>query len=65
MTIIDANAPEALHLAADDLPWVEIGGGNKLRVLQVKIEEGLWIVENIFQNGFEVQAHRHTGPVWT
>ena len=64
MTIIDANAPEALHLAADDLPWVEIGGGNKLRVLQVKIEEGLWVVENIFQKGFEVQAHRHTGPVW-
>ena len=49
MTLIHAGAPEAVHMGKDDLPWVEIGGGNKLRVLQVKIEEGLWIVENIFQ----------------
>jgi 2,4'-dihydroxyacetophenone dioxygenase len=55
---------EAVHIGESDLPFVEIGGGNKLRVLQVKIEEGLWIVENIFQAGFAVQTHRHTGPVW-
>lgn len=55
---------EAVHIGESDLPFVEIGNGNKLRVLQVKIEEGLWIVENIFQAGFEVQTHRHTGPVW-
>jgi hypothetical protein len=30
----------------------------------VKEEEGLWIVENIFQSGYEVQTHRHTGPVY-
>ncbi len=64
MTMITNSAPEAVHVGDSDLPWVEIGGGNKLRVLQVKIEEGLWIVENIFQSGFEVQTHRHTGPVW-
>jgi 2,4'-dihydroxyacetophenone dioxygenase len=46
------------------MPWVEIGNGNKMRVLQVRPTEGLWIVENIFQNGFAVQPHRHTGPVW-
>lgn len=55
---------EAVHIGESDLPFVEIGGGNKLRVLQVKVEEGLWIVENIFQSGFAVQTHRHTGPVW-
>jgi len=55
---------EAVHIGESDLPFVEIGGGNKLRVLQVKVEEGLWIVENIFQAGFAVQTHRHTGPVW-
>jgi 2,4'-dihydroxyacetophenone dioxygenase len=33
-------------------------------VLQVKAREGLWIVQNIFQPGFEVPTHRHTGPVW-
>ena len=64
MTLVHAHAPEAVHIGAEDIPWVEIGDGNKLRVLQVKIEEGLWIVENIMQRGFEVQTHKHTGPVW-
>lgn len=56
--------PQAVHLGADDLPFVNIGDGNKLKVIQVKPEEGLWIVENIFQAGYEVQRHRHTGPVY-
>ncbi len=59
-----ADAPTAVHIGADELPFVEIGGGNKLKVIQVREGEGLWIVENIFQAGFEVVAHRHTGPVW-
>lgn len=58
------SAPPAIHRGADQLPFVEIGGGNKLKVIQVKHEEGLWIVENIFQAGYEVQTHKHTGPVW-
>jgi 2,4'-dihydroxyacetophenone dioxygenase len=62
MTITDST--EAVHRAAADLPFVEIGGGNKLKVLHVNEREGLWIVENIFMAGFEVQTHRHTGPVW-
>jgi quercetin dioxygenase-like cupin family protein len=64
MTIIDPNVQDATHLSTEQIPFVELGGGNKLRVLQVKEQEGLWIIENIFQAGFEVQAHRHTGPVW-
>ena len=64
MAMTDTGAPEALHLGADDLPFVEIGDGNKLKVLHVDEKEGLWIVENIFQAGYEVQKHRHTGPVW-
>jgi quercetin dioxygenase-like cupin family protein len=64
MAISELSAPEAVHIGVDDLPFVEIGGGNMLRVLQVKEEEGLWIIENIFQKGFEVETHRHTGPVW-
>lgn len=55
---------EAIHLAGNDLPFADIGNGNKLKVLQVKSGEGLWIVENVFQAGWEVQTHRHTGPVW-
>ena len=33
-------------------------------MLQVKRGEGLWIIENVFQAGYEVQTHKHTGPVW-
>jgi quercetin dioxygenase-like cupin family protein len=56
--------PTAIHVGRDELPFVEIGGGNRLKVIQVKKGEGLWIIENVFQAGYEVQTHRHTGPVW-
>ena len=56
--------PTAVHVGADELPWADIGEGSKLKVLQVKETEGLWIVQNIFHKGYEVQKHRHTGPVW-
>ena len=56
--------PTAVHIGADDLPFVDIGDGSKLKVIQVKVREGLWIVENIFQAGYTVQTHKHTGPVW-
>ena len=58
------NAPEAVHLGNDDLPFIDIGDGSLLKVLQVKRGEGLWIIENIFQAGYEVEQHKHTGPVW-
>jgi len=61
---VTETAPTAVHIGDDELPFVEIGNGNKMKVLQVKEREGLWIVENIFQGGFAVQTHRHTGPVW-
>ena len=63
MTTFD-TAPSAIHLGADELPFVDIGDGSLLKVLMVKEREGLWIVENIFRAGYEVQTHRHTGPVW-
>src|SRR5262245_58024040 len=63
MTAIEPRT-QAVHLGADDLPFVEIGGGSKMKVIQVKPEDGLWIVENIFQAGYEVQRHKHTGPVY-
>jgi hypothetical protein len=57
MTVTDPN-PIALHVGADDLPFVDIGDGNLLKVVRVDAAEGLWIV------GFDVQTHRHTGPVF-
>ena len=64
MTMINEQAPSAVHIGSDELPWVDIGDGAKLKLLQTREKEGLWIVENIFQAGYEVQTHKHTGPVW-
>ena len=64
MTITSPQSTEAVHRGADEMPWAEMGGGNKLKVLHVDEREGLWIVENIFMAGFAAQTHRHTGPVW-
>jgi 2,4'-dihydroxyacetophenone dioxygenase len=61
---VTESIPTAIHIGADDLPFVDIGDGSKLKVIQVKEAEGLWIVENIFTKGYEVQKHRHTGPVY-
>lgn len=63
MASID-SAPKALHLGAADLPFVEIGDGNKLKVILVDESQELWIVENIFQKGYVVQRHEHTGTVY-
>ena len=64
MTVTGPAVEEAIHRGADELPFVEIGDGNKLKVIQVDVGLGLWIVENIFQPGYTVQTHRHTGPVY-
>jgi 2,4'-dihydroxyacetophenone dioxygenase len=58
------TVPEAVHRGADELPFVELGDGNKLKVLMVDEGQGLWIIENVFQAGFTVQTHKHTGPVY-
>ena len=57
-------APDAVHVGGAELPFVDLGDGSKFKVIQVKEGEGLWIVENVFQAGYEVQTHKHTGPVW-
>lgn len=61
---VAVNAPTAVHLGESEIPFVDMGGGNQIRVLQVREKESLWIIENVFQAGFEVMTHRHTGPVW-
>src|SRR3712207_97133 len=64
MSTLEAVPPPAIHLGADDIPFVEIGGGNLMKVLHVSESQGYWVVENVFQTGFAVPPHRHTGPVW-
>lgn len=63
MSMIEV-VPEAVHIGAEELPFVDIGGGNLLKVIMVDEGQGLWVIENVFQAGFEVQTHKHTGPVY-
>ncbi|MHA7651613.1 2,4'-dihydroxyacetophenone dioxygenase family protein [Mycobacterium sp. ML4] len=62
MTMVDV--PPAVHIGAGELPFVDVGDGSLLKVLHVRAAEGLWIVENVFRAGYEVQRHKHTGPVY-
>lgn len=61
---LSGDDPPSLHIGADELPFVDLGDGNMLKVLQVFRLENVWITENIFQKGFESPKHVHTGNVW-
>jgi len=56
-------APTAIHRDDASLPYVTVDTGVELKVLQVKIREGLWVIRNRFQPGARVQTHKHTGTV--
>jgi 2,4'-dihydroxyacetophenone dioxygenase len=62
MTMLEI--PTAIHRGNDELPWVEIGDGSLMKVLQVKEREGLWVILSRFPAGYQVQTHKHTGPVY-
>ena len=55
--------PAALHVGDSDCPWVDSLVGFDLKVVQVRISEGLWVVRNRFRPGARIQRHKHTGPV--
>ncbi len=62
MTMVDI--PRALHRGEDELPFVDIGDGSTMQLLQVDIEAGLWVVRTRFNPGYQVQTHKHTGEVY-
>jgi 2,4'-dihydroxyacetophenone dioxygenase len=62
MTAIDV--PLALHRGENDLPWVDLGDGSDLQLLQVDVEAGLWVIRTRFQPGYLVPTHKHTGEVF-
>ena len=58
------GAAEALHIGADDLPFVDLGDGTHIQVLQIDLAQGLWIVKTRFDPGVTIAKHYHTGPVF-
>ena len=62
MTMTDI--PVALHRGESDNPFVDLGDGSTLQLMQVNIDAGLWVIRTKFQAGYKVQTHRHTGEVF-
>lgn len=63
MTTTAAQPPATLR-EEHELPYVDLGGGVEIKVLQVDLDRGVWIVRNRFAPGAVVQTHTHTGPVY-
>jgi quercetin dioxygenase-like cupin family protein len=63
MAIIDV-IPTAIHRGEDELPFVDVGDGTHLQVLQTDVEKGLWVVRTRYEPGVTVARHKHTGEVF-
>jgi quercetin dioxygenase-like cupin family protein len=59
-----AEARRAIHRGESDLPFVDFGEGVSLQLLQVDLDQGLWVVRTRFQPGVTIATHKHTGPVF-
>jgi len=53
--------PQALHRGEEELPFVALGDGTHLQLLQVDVEAGLWVIRTKFEPGVVVPTHKHTG----
>ena len=62
MTMLDV--PRAIHRGEDEIPFVSLGDGTHLQLLQVDEEQGLWVVRTRFDAGVTIPRHKHTGPVF-
>ncbi len=61
MTAVDL--PTAILRHESDLPFVPLGDGSTMQLLQVDVEQGLWVVRTRFAPGMTVDTHKHTGSV--
>lgn len=55
---------EAIHIGESELPFVDLGDGSLLQLLQVDLNQGLWVVRTKFKPGYQVSKHYHTGSVF-
>jgi 2,4'-dihydroxyacetophenone dioxygenase len=47
-----------------DLPFIDLGDGSQMQLIQVDLAQGLWIVRMLFHPGCRIDRHYHTGPVY-
>ncbi len=55
---------EATHIGKDDLPFVDLGDGSSIQLLQADLNQGLWVINSRFAPGYSVPKHYHTGSVF-
>jgi 2,4'-dihydroxyacetophenone dioxygenase len=59
-----SQSKSAMHLGSDDLPWVDVGDGSQVQVLQVDLHTGLSVVRTKFPPGYSILKHYHSGSVF-
>ena len=55
---------QAILLHQEDLPEVTLPDGSTLQLLQVDLNQNLWVLRTRFKPGYSVDTHYHTGPVF-
>jgi quercetin dioxygenase-like cupin family protein len=63
MTVVE-RPPAAILRQEQDLPFVDVGDGTELQLLQVDLAQGIWVVRNRFGPDTTIPTHKHTGPVY-
>src|SRR5438270_12875277 len=63
MSVVE-TAPTAIHRGEDELPFVDLGDGFLLQLLQVDLANGVWVIRNHFPPNLTVPTHKHTGHVY-
>lgn len=63
MSLVE-TAPQTILRNEADLPFVELGDGSSIQLLQVDLATGIWIVRTKFAPGATIQTHKHTGHVY-
>ncbi len=58
-----ADLPLSHHRSEDELPFVPYQEGVDFQLLQVSIENALWVVRVRSQPGVTIARHKHTGEV--
>jgi hypothetical protein len=58
------EARRAIHRSESDLPFVPFLEGVEVQLLQVDLDQGLWILRTRFQPGITIATHKHTGSVF-
>ncbi|MDZ7733020.1 MAG: 2,4'-dihydroxyacetophenone dioxygenase family protein [Acidimicrobiia bacterium] len=63
MSMTAETAPTAIHRGEDDLPFVDLPDSGRLQLLQVDLDNGVWVVRNQFPPDTTIPTHKHTGHV--